>query len=119
MLNRYPYTNGHLLIAPYRHVGAFGRLTPAEWAEMLTMSRHLLAQLKRLLRAQGFNIGLNLGKVAGAGIPGHLHMHLVPRWNGDTNFMPVLANTRVISQSLDAVYRLLTKGTFRRHAALK
>ena len=107
MLNRYPYNNGHLLIAPYRHVGEFARLTPAEWTEILSVSQQLLTTLKRLLRAQGFNLGFNLGKVAGAGIPGHLHMHVVPRWNGDTNVMPVVANARVISQSLDAVYELL------------
>lgn len=120
VLNRYPYTNGHLLIAPYRHVGAFKHLTPLEWTEILTLSQHLIATLQRVLRAQGFNVGFNLGKVAGAGIPGHLHLHIVPRWNGDTNFMPVLTNTRVMSQSLDTLYQLLTKpprASRRRHAS--
>jgi len=120
LLNRYPYTNGHLLIAPYRHIGAFEHLTAPEWADILALSQDLIERLQRLLHAQGFNVGLNLGKVAGAGIPGHLHLHLVPRWSGDTNFMPVLTNTRVMSQSLDMLHQLLTKPsstTRRRHAS--
>jgi len=120
LLNRYPYTNGHLLIAPYRHIGAFKRLASPEWTEILTLSQDLIDKLQRLLRAQGCNLGFNLGKVAGAGIPGHLHLHLVPRWNGDTNFMPVLTNTRVMSQSLDTLYQLLATPTARRrHASLQ
>lgn len=111
LLNRYPYNNGHLLIAPYRHVGQLHLLTPREWQETLDMSRLLLARLRTRLRAQGFNVGLNLGRVAGAGVPGHLHVHIVPRWRGDTNFMPVIARTGVISQSLEALYRLLISGS--------
>jgi ATP adenylyltransferase len=107
LLNRYPYNNGHLMIAPYRHVGRLEALQPAEWGEMLTLGRRLLRRLQRTLRPHGFNLGLNLGRVGGAGLPGHLHLHLVPRWNGDTNFMPVLTGTKVISQSLDALYRIL------------
>ncbi len=109
LLNRYPYNNGHLLIAPYRHVGALSSLTKAEWTNMFHLSQRLLAKLQRRLRAQGFNVGLNLGRAAGAGVPGHLHLHIVPRWNGDTNFMPVLAHTKVVSQSLDELYALLTE----------
>ena len=108
LLNRYPYNNGHLMIAPYRHVGRLESLRSAEWAEMLRMSQRLTKRLRRALHPQGFNIGLNLGRTAGAGIPGHLHLHMVPRWSGDTNFMPVLANTKMISQSLEELYALLT-----------
>ena len=119
ILNRYPYNNGHLMIAPYRHIGSLERLNAAEWTGFLRMSQHVTVLLKRTLRAQGFNLGFNLGRVAGAGVPGHLHLHLVPRWNGDTNFMPLLAETKVISQSLDELYGLLTThGRATRHAAL-
>ena len=110
LLNLYPYNNGHLMIAPYRHVGTLERLSVEEWADMLTLSRRLMQRLKRRLHPHGFNVGLNLGRTAGAGIPGHLHLHVVPRWNGDTNFLPVLGQTKVISQSLDELYRLLTGG---------
>lgn len=109
MLNLYPYTNGHLMIIPYRHVGRFEKIRPEEWAEMLTLGQEFLRRLRRTVRPHGYNLGLNLGRVAGAGIPGHLHLHIVPRWTGDTNVMPVLANTRIISQSLDELYTLLTK----------
>lgn len=109
LLNRYPYNNGHLLIAPYRHVGDLTSLTVAEWTNMFHLSRRLLTTLQRRLRAHGFNVGLNLGRAAGAGVPGHLHLHLVPRWTGDTNFMPVLTHTKVIAQSLDELYVLLTE----------
>ena len=107
LLNLYPYNNGHLMIAPYRHVGALERLSAEEWADMLRLTRRLMRRLKHRLHPQGFNVGLNLGRPAGAGIPGHLHLHLVPRWSGDTNFLPVLGHTKVISQSLDELYRLL------------
>ncbi|MBI2495780.1 MAG: HIT domain-containing protein [Candidatus Omnitrophica bacterium] len=107
LLNRYPYNNGHLMIAPKRHVGALESLRETEWVGMLRMSRRLMRRLSKSLKPHGFNVGLNLGEAAGAGIPGHLHLHLVPRWNGDTNFLPVLSHTKVISQSLDELYRLL------------
>ena len=106
LLNLYPYNNGHLMIAPYRHAGTLESLTPAEWAEILRMTRRLMKRLAAL-RPQGYNVGMNLGKIAGAGVPGHLYLHLVPRWEGDTNFMPVLAQTKVISQSLEELYALL------------
>lgn len=109
VLNRYPYNNGHLMIAPYRHVGTLGAVHAEEWTELLSMAQRFTRRLTRALRPQGFNLGLNLGRVAGAGIPGHLHLHLVPRWQGDTNFMPVVAETKVVSQSLDELYTLLTR----------
>ena len=108
LLNRYPYNNGHLMIAPYRHVGRLEVLSEEEWAESLRLIKKLMKRLSRAVHPHGFNVGVNLGRVAGAGIPGHLHLHVVPRWNGDTNFMPLLGKTRVISQSLDELYNLLT-----------
>lgn len=108
ILNRYPYNNGHLMIAPYRHVGDLASLRAAEWAEMLRLVQRLTKRLDHALHPHGFNLGLNLGRVAGAGIPGHLHLHLVPRWTGDTNFFPIVSQTKVISQSLDELYTLLT-----------
>jgi ATP adenylyltransferase len=94
------------MIAPYRHVGTLASLNPSEWAESLRVSQRVTAKIRVALRPHGFNLGLNLGRVAGAGIPGHLHLHIVPRWNGDTNFMPVLTDAKVISQSLDELSRL-------------
>jgi ATP adenylyltransferase len=107
--NRYPYNNGHLLIAPQRHVGELDELNQDEHLECMEQLTRLTTVYRDLVKAEGFNIGLNLGRVAGAGLPGHLHWHLVPRWNGDTNFMPVMACTRVIPQSLDALWELLTE----------
>ena len=107
LLNRYPYTNGHLLLAPYRHVGTLDVLTAEEWAELFQMSQDFTRRLRRTLHPQGFNLGMNLGRSAGAGIPGHLHLHLVPRWTGDTNFMSVMGNAKVLSQSLEELYDLL------------
>ena len=109
LLNRYPYNNGHVMIAPYRHVGELSLLRSEEWNEALEMIRTLLKRLRQRLRAQGFNLGINLGRVAGAGIPGHLHFHVVPRWQGDTNFMPMVSHTKVISQSLGELYTQLTR----------
>jgi ATP adenylyltransferase len=109
LLNRYPYNNGHLLIAPLAHKGLLDELTPDELLDANEQVRRLVGALERIMKPDGFNIGINLGKVAGAGLPGHLHWHIVPRWNGDTNFMPVLADVKVIPQSLDALYQLLTK----------
>ena len=109
LLNRYPYNNGHVMIAPYRHVGQLQALKAAEWLESLRLSQQLMARLTKAIRPDGFNVGMNLGRVAGAGFPGHLHLHIVPRWNGDTNFMPILGGTKVVSQSLDELYTLLTR----------
>lgn len=103
-LNRFPYNNGHLLVAPLCHRGRLDELEGAALSSPLETVRDVVAILERLLRPQGFNVGLNLGTSAGAGVPGHLHWHVVPRWDGDTNFMPVLAGTKVIVESLDALY---------------
>jgi ATP adenylyltransferase len=107
VLNRYPYNNGHLLIAPLEHRARLDEVDAATHAEALALIGRLVTLLEKLIRAEGFNLGLNLGRVAGAGLPGHLHWHLVPRWTGDTNFMPVLGDTSVISQSLDALWEML------------
>jgi ATP adenylyltransferase len=107
VLNRFPYNNGHLLIAPRAHKGRLDELEPDELLEVMETLRRMVATLERLMQPDGFNIGLNLGRAAGAGLPGHLHWHIVPRWNGDTNFMPVLADVKVIVQSLDAFYDAL------------
>jgi ATP adenylyltransferase len=111
ILNRYPYTNGHLLVAPLRHVAGLHELTDQQHLEaMHTLGRHT-QMLRQLLHADGFNIGLNLGPTAGAGVPGHLHWHLVPRWQGDHNFMPTLAGVRVIPQSLAAVWEAISEAS--------
>ena len=107
MLNRYPYNNGHLLIAPLEHLATLEKLTPDVQLELMQTITRYTDLLSRRMNAEGFNIGLNLGRVAGAGVPGHLHWHVVPRWNGDTNFMPVIADLRVIPQSLDALLDVL------------
>lgn len=107
ILNRYPYNNGHLLVAPAAHKAQLNELSDAEALECTKRLSQWVDTLSARMKAEGFNIGLNLGKVAGAGLPGHLHWHLVPRWNGDTNFMPALAGIKVIPQSLDALWELL------------
>lgn len=109
VLNRYPYNNGHLLIAPRRHVAELGALLPDEHLECIDLVVRMTDALRRRLGAEGFNVGLNLGRVAGAGVPGHLHWHVVPRWSGDNSFMSVLADTRVIPQSLDALWEMLAE----------
>jgi len=109
LLNLYPYNNGHLMIAPYRHVARLEELPDEEIAELMQVARRLEPVLREQLNPQGFNLGMNVGGVAGAGIDAHLHLHLVPRWNGDTNFMPVLADTKVIPQSLEAMRDLLAE----------
>jgi ATP adenylyltransferase len=108
VLNRYPYNNGHLLIAPRRHVRELGEMSHDEHVECMNSLAQLTEIYRRCLNPDGFNVGLNLGRVAGAGLPGHLHWHLVPRWNGDTNFMPVLAGVRVIPQSLEELWQMLS-----------
>lgn len=109
VLNRFPYNNGHLLVCPKRHEGSFEALTTDELLDLQQTLALMIKSLKAIMNPDGFNVGLNLGKAAGAGLPGHLHWHIVPRWNGDTNFMPVLAQTKVISQSLEAFYELLVE----------
>ncbi len=100
MLNKYPYNSGHVLIAPLRHVARLEDLTDDEGADMWKLTRHSTSSLLKVFKADGFNIGLNLGKAAGAGIEEHIHLHVVPRWSGDMNFMPVLGDVKVISEHL-------------------
>jgi len=107
LLNLYPYSNGHVMVAPYRHVGKFEDLEPEECAEMTSLAQRLVEALTGAVEAEGFNIGINQGRAAGAGIEEHLHLHVVPRWEGDTNFMPVLSSAKVIPQALEETYRLL------------
>src|SRR5207253_9756446 len=107
VLNRFPYNNGHLLIAPRAHKGKLDELTPNELLETQHTLTRMVGLLAEVMCPDGYNIGLNLGRAAGAGLPGHLHWHIVPRWHGDTNFMPVLGETKVIAQSLDSMYDLL------------
>jgi ATP adenylyltransferase len=106
-LAKYPYNPGHLLVLPTRHVGELTELTAAEGAAIDELLRRSVTALREASEPQGFNIGLNLGRVSGAGIPDHLHWHVVPRWAGDTNFMPVIGQTRVLPELLDQTYRKL------------
>ncbi len=100
ILNLYPYNNGHLMVAPQRHVGRLADLSQDEATEMMGLTRAVEMALQELYQPHGFNMGLNLGKSAGAGVPDHLHMHVVPRWHGDTNFMTVVGETRVLPEEL-------------------
>jgi ATP adenylyltransferase len=110
VLNRFPYNNGHLLICPLAHKGRFDELSSHEQLDLQQLIAKYVARIERSMNAGGFNIGINLGRVAGAGVPGHLHWHIVPRWSGDTNFMPSIAGIRVIPQSLDALWEMLREG---------
>jgi ATP adenylyltransferase len=107
MMNRYPYSVGHLMAVPYRKAGDASSLGENEVLELWNLAVHAQRLLRETMKAQGFNIGLNLGQCAGAGVPDHLHLHIVPRWNGDTNFMPVLAGTRMLSEGLHGLYEKL------------
>jgi ATP adenylyltransferase len=109
VLNRFPYNNGHLLVAPKAHKATLADLTPDELLDLQLALRKMSGIIEKRMNPDGFNVGLNLGRAAGAGVPGHLHWHIVPRWNGDTNFMPVFTDTRVISQALEALYDLLAE----------
>ncbi len=111
LLNLYPYNPGHLLVAPYRHVGLLDELDGEELKEHFELVAYGVSKLKEALQPDGFNIGLNLGKAAGAGVAEHLHTHVVPRWEGDTNFMPVVAEAKVLPQALDETYANL-RGKF-------
>jgi ATP adenylyltransferase len=104
ILNRFPYNNGHTLIVPAAHQGSLENLADDELLALMRLARDVMALQERLMRPDGFNVGFNFGRTAGAGLPEHLHMHVVPRWNGDTNYMPVLADTKVLPQSLEDVY---------------
>jgi len=107
ILNIFPYNNGHMMIAPQRHVNTLDLLKNEELCDIMEQVRVTTRRLDKILKPEGYNIGINIGRAAGAGIDRHLHVHIVPRWNGDTNFMPVCAGTKVISQSLGALYRQL------------
>ncbi len=109
LLNAYPYNPGHLLVAPYKHSGDLEELSEQELTELMMLTRRGKQLLARALKPDGFNVGINFGKVAGAGVEDHLHIHVVPRWNGDTNFMPVLGEVRVIPQALEELYAELRK----------
>ena len=107
IFNRFPYNNGHMLVAPISHKADLTDLDDAELDELIHLTRDTERLLARSIAPHGFNIGINLGRCAGAGVPGHLHVHIVPRWNGDTNFMPVTGNAKILVQSLEALYDLL------------
>ena len=107
ILNLYPYTNGHLMVAPYEHVGGIQALPVETTAEMMALAQRAIEVLEDEYEPHGFNVGFNQGRVAGAGVEHHIHMHVVPRWGGDTNFMPVLADTRVMPQTLEQTYDTL------------
>src|SRR5947199_4962530 len=107
MMNRYPFTVGHLMAVPYRKVGELRDLGENEVVELFSLVVRAQELLRQVTKAQGFNIGINVGECAGAGVPDHLHIHIVPRWSGDTNFMPMLSGTRVLSQGLNDLYQKL------------
>ena len=107
LLNRFPYTSGHTMVAPVAHVADFAQLDAATLAEMMGLAQRVVRALERAYRPHGFNLGFNLGEAAGAGIADHMHMHVVPRWRGDTNFMSTTGETRVLPEELDATYAKL------------
>jgi ATP adenylyltransferase len=109
VLNLYPYNPGHLMVCPYRHVADYAGLEPAETAELASFTQVAMRVIRRVSSAHGFNIGMNQGAVAGAGIAAHLHQHVVPRWGGDTNFMPVIGRTKTLPQLLGETRALLAK----------
>jgi ATP adenylyltransferase len=109
MLNLYPYNNGHVMVAPKRHKPCLEDLSRAEIADLMSLVNRMTVLLKKALKPEGFNIGINIGKVSGAGYPGHVHVHIVPRWTGDTNFMPVFSDIKIISESLSQLYDRIRK----------
>lgn len=111
VLNLYPYTNGHLMVAPYEHLGRLQDLPGETLTEMMAVAQQAISRLEEVFEPQGFNVGFNQGRVAGAGFTHHIHLHVVPRWGGDTNFMPVIADTKVMPQTLEQSYEAL-KGSF-------
>ena len=108
ILNRYPYNNGHVMVAPYAHKADLPELADAERSEMMTLLEEIEGALRATFHAHGFNVGINIGAIAGAGVPGHIHAHIVPRWTGDTNFVSTVSDLKIVSQSLDEAYRTLT-----------
>jgi ATP adenylyltransferase len=109
IMNLYPYNNGHLMVAPYRHVRTIESLTDEEICDMLFVAKKGVKALKAAFKPEGFNMGINIGRIAGAGVVGHIHMHIVPRWKGDTNFMPIMSDTKLVSQGLGRTYSTLKK----------
>ncbi|MGH2568135.1 MAG: HIT family protein [Bacteroidota bacterium] len=109
VLNLFPYNAGHLLVVPYKHTAHFEELTPAEHAEAMQTTATCMRALKKLSRPHGYNFGANLGRVAGAGIERHVHFHLVPRWSGDTNFLPILSDTKLVSEDLHKTWKELRR----------
>ena len=110
VMNKFPYNIGHLLVVPNRHIGLLERLTSQESKELIELSQLAVRVMKSTLKPEGFNLGLNLGRPAGAGIPRHLHMHIVPRWTGDANFMPIVGKARVHSIPMEQIYKTLREG---------
>jgi len=110
ILNLFPYTNGHLMVSPYEHVATLPELDAETLAEMMALAQQAMRLLEDRYSPHGYNVGFNQGRIAGAGVEHHIHMHVVPRWGGDTNFMPVLADTRVMPQTLEQTYETLRGG---------
>jgi ATP adenylyltransferase len=110
ILNLYPYTSGHLMVAPFDHVGRLQDIEPEVTAEMMGLAQQAIRRMETVYRPEGFNLGVNQGRVAGAGVEGHIHLHVVPRWAGDNNYMPVIADTRVMPQSLEESFDALQGG---------
>ena len=110
MMNKFPYNNGHIMLAPFRHVGHFESLNDDESLDLMRLLQLSVKAIREVLEPQGFNIGINIGRVAGAGVVDHIHVHVVPRWGGDTNFMPVLSETKVINEELEETYDKLIEG---------
>jgi ATP adenylyltransferase len=109
LINRYPYTNGHLLIAPRAHMADLEQLSSEQQTDLMVQTTRGVELLKQAISPQGFNVGINLGRCAGAGVPGHIHQHAVPRWNGDTNFMSVVSEVRVVPQAMQQLYEELVR----------
>ena len=109
MMNKFPYNNGHLMIAPRAHVGSLTQLDDDQLLAVMRLVRRSLRVLEGVMEPEGFNVGANIGRVAGAGIPDHVHIHVVPRWNGDTNFLPVLSEVKVINEHLDRTWEKLSQ----------
>ena len=109
ILNKFPYNAGHTMIVPIRHVGQIEKLKADEAAEFFELLQKTVVKIKKILNPTSMNLGMNLGKASGAGVPGHLHMHIVPRWTGDTNFMPIIGKTKVVSLPLEPIYKKLRK----------
>ena len=107
IMNKYPYNNGHLLILPKRHIGDFEKLTDKELTGITLMAKQCIKILKKVYNCHGFNMGMNIGSVAGAGIPDHLHYHIIPRWGGDTNFFPLIAETKLVVETVEQSYNQL------------